>query len=136
MSKPPTGLFHGTSGEQSGKQLEFSIYSIDDNLEYVTEKYHISPSGYFGKRGKSSGVRVIECNDPISTSQDFYTRISKNAQIQALPNGKGTRALFPDGTTIVHRLKTSTPGSPAVEINIKNPGKIKKQKIHFITRRK
>lgn len=134
MSKPSTGFFRGTSGEQAGKQWEINTHTIDENLPDLIDKYPVTSSGFFGEKGKSSGVRVIESNDPVSASLDFYSRISKNAAIYALPNGKGTKAVFSDGTTVVHRLVTSVPGSPAVDINIKGPGKIRKQKIHFIKR--
>lgn len=130
MSKPSSGYFTGTIGASNGKQLELDTYLVDSNLSSVTERYPITKTGYFGTKGKN--VRVISSRDPVLTSQDFYSRISKNAVIHVLPNGKGTKAVFADGTTITHRVITSTPGSPAVDINIKSPGIIKKQKIHFI----
>lgn len=130
MCKPSLGLFSGTKGEQNGKQTEMNLHFIEENLPLITEKFPITDTGYFGHKGKNS--RVIESSDPVSTSQDFYSRIGANAEMEVLANGKGTRTVFPDGTTVTHRIITSTPGSPAVDINIKSDGPIKTQKIHFV----
>lgn len=40
--------------------------------------------------------------------------------------------ILDDGTRIVHRLITSTKGSPAIEITISGSPLVKDQKIHFI----
>lgn len=38
-----------------------------------------------------------------------------------LPNGKGIRAEMKDGTITAYRVVASTPGSPAVEIDVRKP---------------
>lgn len=134
MSKGDSGLFSNTVGSKSGKQLEIDTRTLNDNLPAVEKEYFLSKSGHFGEKGKN--VRVIKSRNPVSTSQDFYSKIGEGGSITALPNGKGTMTTLSDGTRIVHRLITSTKGSPAVEITINSPSKVKNQKIHFIREEK
>lgn len=77
-------------------------------------------------------TRVFKSNDPIKSSADFYKKLSKGGIERILPNGKGVQTIFSDESNIVYRVITKTPNSPAVEITVKTPGKIKPQKIHFI----
>lgn len=130
MSKPKSGLFNSTPGSKDGEQIELNLHTLEDNLPIVKACYSLSNSGYFGKKGKN--VRVIESKNPIKTSQDFYNKIGKGGELSVLSNGKGTMLTLNDGTRIVHRLITSTKGSPAVEITINGDCKVKNQKIHFI----
>lgn len=131
MSKGYSGLFNGTKGAHHNSQTAINTATIDDNLPLVTPKYPLNSYGNFGEKGKN--VRVIKSTNPTATSQDFYNKIIPGAKLEILANGKGTKATFPDGTVVVHRITTSTPDSPAVSINIKsNNSKIKSQKIHFI----
>ena len=60
--------------------------------------------------------------------------LSAGGKVQPLPNGKGQVAWFADGSRIVYRVKTSTEGSPAVEIKVATPsrGIPPSQKVHFI----
>lgn len=104
--------------------------SVTDNIKSVAKKYGLNKSGYFGAKGKNS--RVFKSNDPIKASADFYKKISKGGKQSKLPNGKGVQTIFSDGSRVVYRVKTSTPGSPAVDISISIYSGIKKQKIHFI----
>lgn len=49
-------------------------------------------------------------------------------------NGRGVKTLMGDGTVVSLREVSSSDGSPAVEINIRNSfgsGGVKNQKIHF-----
>lgn len=123
MGTGNSSLYNGTTGS-------FRESSIQHNVDAMSGKYKISTGGYFGEKGKN--VRVIRSPDPVTTSIDFYQKIGKGGQIENLPNGKGTKTLLGDGTVIVHRIITSTKGSPAVEISVSGSPKIKNQKIHFI----
>ena len=70
----------------------------------------------------------------MKTARDFYEKIAKGGLEESLSNGKGVSTRMKDGTVIVYREITSTPNSPAVEINIRKikvNTKIKNQKIHF-----
>ena len=58
--------------------------------------------------------------------------MSDGGKSEPLSNGKGTRTTLPDGSIIVHRLITSTPGSPAVDIKVIGASKAKSQKVHFV----
>ena len=104
--------------------------SISNNVSRVAKKYKIYNKGYFGIKGKN--CQVYKCSDPIREATDFYKEISKGGGNRVLPNGKGVQTYFKDGSNVVFRVITSTPNSPAVQINITAPGKVKSQKIHFI----
>ncbi len=104
--------------------------SVSDNAKKVSKKYGLKDNGFFGTKGKNS--RIFKCDDPLKESADFYSKISKGGKEDVLPNGKGVRSTFEDGSRVVYRKKTSTPDSPAVEISITIYDGIKKQKIHFI----
>jgi hypothetical protein len=109
--------------------------SISDNLPDVTKDYPLT-NGLFGKQGNSSrdNTRHIDSDDPISTSKDFYDRISQGSTESTLSNGKGVSAKLSDGTIITYRKVSSSDGSPVVDINIRkssNSGGVKQQKIHF-----
>ena len=106
------------------------ITSVADNTKSVAKKYKLGKNGYFGTKGKNT--RVFKSNDPIKSSADFYKKISKGGSERVLPNGKGVQTTFSDKSSVVYRVITKTPNSPAVEITVKTPGKIKPQKIHFI----
>ncbi len=106
------------------------VTSVSDNARSVAKKYNLSKTGYFGTKGKNT--RVFKSSDPIKSSADFYDRISKGGTQRFLPNGKGVQTKFSDDSSVIYRVVTKTPNSPAVEITVKVPGKIKPQKIHFI----
>lgn len=56
-----------------------------------------------------------------------------------MSNGKGTIAKLADGTIVSYRKVSSSDGTPAVDINIKNSkesGGVKQQKIHFVKEEK
>ncbi len=107
-----------------------NITSVADNAKSVARKYNLGKSGYFGTKGKNT--RVFKNNNPIKSSADFYKKISKGGIERILPNGKGVQTTFPDKSSVVYRVITKTPNSPAVEITVKTVGAIKPQKIHFI----
>ena len=106
------------------------ITSVCDNAESVAKKYNLNKSGFFGE--ESRHCRIYKCDDPVKESAEFYKKISKGGVEGPLPNGKGVQTKFADKSNVVYRVVTKTPDSPAVNINIETPGKIRKQKIHFI----
>lgn len=111
-------------------------HSITENLPSLTSKHSFS-NGYFGTRGDSTKERTrhIESKNPISTSTDFYNKLTHGAIEKNLPNGKGTVAKLADGTIVSYRKISSSDGTPAVDINIKRSkesGGVKQQKIHFV----
>ena len=115
-----------TGGDKSSKPK----VTIDDNVKVMKKDYPYTKDGLFGKKGKNA--RIIATDTPEATSIDFYQKIGKGGYVDELPNGKGTRVIFEDGTVVTHRIVTKTPNSPAVDIKIVNSKLIRKQKIHFI----
>ena len=68
---------------------------------------------------------------------EFFNRISAGyVKITTIPyrdgGKKGCVATLKDGTKITIRKKSSSDGSPAVDINIVSPGRVKPHKIHFV----
>ncbi len=129
MGKGSHGHFQGTAGSSS------SAHTLNDNLPKLTKKYPLSQAGYFGPRGKRGNyVRIMKCKDPLGTAKDFYKLAThKSLSKENLDNTVGQKAIMKDGTTITIRpVSSSTDRSPAVDINISSPGRVNKQKIHFI----
>ena len=118
----------------------FYHHSISENLPNLTPRYTLT-NGYFGIRGDSTRekIRHIESKDPIFTSNDFYNKLTHGATEKKMSNGKGTIAKLADGTIVSYRKVSSSDGTPAVDINIKNSkesGGVKQQKIHFVKEEK
>ena len=130
MGKGTHGRFQGTAGSASSK------HTLNDNLPKLTKKYPLSKDGYFGTPAskKDNYVRHIASKDPLGTAKEFYKLATKNhIKETPIPGGKGNYAKMHDGTTITIRPVSSSPDkSPAVDINIASPGRVNKQKIHFI----
>ena len=125
-----TGGSGAAGGSDSDSKKNHRKKTIDDNVDKMKKDYPLTSSGYFGEKGKN--VRVIKTDTPESTSTDFYKRLGNGGKSEPLSNGKGTRTILPDGSIIVHRLITSTPGSPAVDIKVIGKSKVRSQKVHFI----
>lgn len=109
---------------------------IGNNLENIETDYGFS-NGYFGTKGDSSNnkVRHIVSDSPVSTSKDFYDKLTYGGIEHILKNNKGTICKMADGTVVTWRENKSSDGSPVVDINIKKSkgsGGIKSQKIHFV----
>lgn len=105
--------------------------NINDNVESMKKDYPFDKNGLFGEKGRTE--RLIRCEDPVSTSKDFYSRIGDGGEVRRIPGKEGTITRLDDGAEITHRIVTKTKNSPAVDINIKNVENsiIKGQKIHF-----
>lgn len=115
-------------------------HSMSHNINAIKSSYSIN-NGYFGEQGDSSkgSVRHIESDDPLATATDFYDQLAHGGIEKKMPNGKGHVTKMEDGTIITMRPVSSSDGSPAVDINIKNsknPSGIKGQKIHFVKKGK
>ena len=126
-----------TTEEKSEDSPIFQKASIDSNYQALSQLYPLTKEGNFGKY--SENCRIIESDDPIKTSIDFFERLGAGGNVTPLANGHGTKSVLDDGTIITHRLKTTISGSPAVDINTNNtnhPTRIKYQKIHFIKENK
>lgn len=128
MGKSLNGNFKNTQGRGV-------LHSLNDNLPNVTRRFPLAPCGKFGEPGK--GARIIKSSSPVGTAYEFFNRISAGYDtIKSIPYRDGTKkgcvARLKDGTTITLRKKSSSDGSPAVDINITAPGRVKPHKIHFV----
>lgn len=134
--------FRGNYGKTNGASLAAMISknyitvkgtSPNNNITDLLSTYKYNKiTGKFGE--KSKNCQIIISNNPIDDSNNFFKIISNGGDITNLPNGKGKKVTFTDGTVITHRIITSTPNSPAIDINVEthNSGEISSQKIHFV----
>ncbi len=104
--------------------------TIGENAMLVKEKYGLDENGMFCESTKRA--QIFRSKTPVEDAVEFYKKLGRGGIESDLPNGHGTRTRLSDGTFITYREITSTPGSPAVSINITSPSFIKTQKIHFI----
>lgn len=131
-------------GENFGKKISKFV----DNLPSLIADYVLNGIGFFGEKANDT-VRHIFSDNPLDTMKDFVEKATKGAEIKELANGKGFIAKFSDGFQIVYREKSSSDGSPVLEIwtkiKTKNASstveveisgqklKIRYQKIHFVS---
>ena len=110
-------------------------HSIKENLPSLKSEYKYQ-NGYFGDPGQGRDfVRNIKSDDPVKTAHDFYDKAAHGGIEKEMSNGKGVYTKMKDGSILSYREVSSSDGSPAVEINIKQStdhGDIKYQKIHFV----
>ena len=111
------------------KQSNYQKGTVDYNAEKMSSKYPVNENGKFGEKGDNS--RVIYAKNNIKESRKFYKKVSKGGVEQPLPKGNGVKKIMKDGGVVTHREKTSTPNSPAVDLNGLKGEKVKNQKIHF-----
>lgn len=118
--------------ESSSDKDLTTMNHFQTNIDSLATKYPYK-NGKFGNEGKN--CQVINTDTPIKTSNDFFNELTGGMDVEPLGNGKGWRAQSEDGTTITYRPVTSTPNSPAIDINTKKAKAppIKGQKIHFET---
>lgn len=109
-------------------------HTISENLPSLTSSFEYH-DGYFGEKGQGrSFVRNISSDDPVKTAQDFYDKAALGGIEHQMDNGKGLYTKMKDGSILSYREVSSSDGSPAVEINIRDSndhGGVKFQKIHF-----
>ena len=110
-------------------------HSITENLSSLKSDYKYQ-NGYFGDPGQGrSFVRNIKSSDPAKSAKDFYDKAAHGGIEKQMSNGKGVYTKMKDGSILSYRAVSTSDGSPAVEINIKqrnDHGEIKYQKIHFV----
>lgn len=128
MGKGIHGNFKNTLGR--GEQ-----HTLNDNLPDVTRRFPLAPCGKFGEPGKRA--RVIKSSSPVGTAYEFFNRVSAGyVKIEIIPykdkSKKGCYATLKDGTVITVRKVSTSDGSPAVDIKITSPGRVKPHKIHFV----
>lgn len=109
-------------------------HSLNDNLPNVTRRFPLAPCGMFGEPGKRA--RLIKSSSPVGTAYEFFNRLSAGyVKIEVIPckgGKKGCYATLKDGTVITVRKRSTSDGSPAVDIHISSPGRVKSHKIHFV----
>ena len=119
-----------------------SFRSISDNISALSKAFSYS-NGYFGVKGESgsnSRVRNIHTNTPVETAKKFYDKATYGGMESSIFNKRtgeiiGKKTKLADGSIISWRQRSSSDGSPAVDINIEkssNSGGVKQQKIHFL----
>lgn len=110
-------------------------HSITENLPVLKANYDYH-GGYFGEKGLGRDfVRNIKSDDPVKMAKSFYDKAAHGGIEKTMGNGKGVYTKMKDGSILSYRKVSSSDGSPAVEINIKQSndhGDIKYQKIHFV----
>jgi hypothetical protein len=111
--------------------------SIRRNAESTSAKFGYDKStGYFGDKHPRSKpkTREIISNSPAKDARELFRQIAKGGVKEDIPGLKGQAVRLPEGTLVTLRPVTSSSGSPAVEINIKETikgSKVRTQKIHF-----
>lgn len=127
----------GTGGGDAVTALK-SGNALGNNIAELKEKFPITGSGYFGKKGQGRGhTRNIESPNPARTAAGFAAIAGRNP-VSSIPiEGKGITYRMRDGSIVTHRyISSSKDGSPVVELKVKNISGIKSQKIHFTKKRK
>lgn len=125
-------------GYYAKKPLPHELPPIDLFYRNATELsgiFRLAETGYFGLSGKSSRrhIRQIVTVDHHRKAEDFFSLLSRGGVVSSGRNRQGklySVAAFAD-VIITFRSETSTPDSPAVEINIAVHGPVRSQKIHF-----
>lgn len=115
----------------------FPINRVDNNIHYASQEYGLSPSGYFGEKGKKGSanwIRQIYTKNPEAEAIRFYDLLSDGGYEKPLSNGHGFITTMPDGSKITIRIKTSSKDSPAVDLKLEgfHNGVKTHQKIHFV----
>lgn len=120
---------HGGSGYGTEGRLNTLFAS---NLKELAEIFPVK-NGEFGRPGKNKPVRIIEAADPAKAAELFWNKLSQGGTISTTQNGH-LKAVFGTGSFAVFRPKTSTPGSPGINIGNKGPknGFAPGHRIHFV----
>lgn len=111
--------------------------TLEENLSRLVEKFPVSESGYFGKRGHGKHyIRNIESNNPARTAAEFAQLASMYPSSVSVIKGKGMVYTLRDGGVVSYRYFSSSDGTPVVELTTNGISGIKNQKIHFVLKRK
>ncbi len=115
----------------------FPINRVDNNIHYTAQEYGLSPSGYFGEKGKKGSanwIRQIRTKNPEAEAGRFYDLLTDGGSEKPLSNGHGFITTMPDGSKITIRIITSSKDSPAVDLKLEgfHDGIKTHQKIHFV----
>jgi hypothetical protein len=119
----------GSSGLFGGRKFT-------DNLSRLSKRFEFNhQTGYFGVVGQSRRgyVRNLFGENRLKTAEEFFQIASVGSIIRPMKNGKGTEAVFNDGSKLTFRPTSKSDGSPAIELDI-NTTKVKKQRIHFMNK--
>lgn len=134
MGSGISGLYNGPNGSKT----KYLNPSFKTNLAKTSKKYKMTKGGYFGKKSsnaKHNSTRTIKCkNSPYAEAKKFFKKLTQGYKAKDLNTkyGKGKIVKFDDGTVVTFRPVTSSPKSPAVDIQITlATSKFQKQKIHF-----
>lgn len=115
-------------------------HKISENLDAMKSSYDYH-NGLFGTKGqsKSNSIRNIASDNPTQTAKDFYDQLCYGGKETALYNKdgstKGFQVKMADGTIVNWRVKSTSDGSPAVDIDVQystDHGDLVTQKIHFV----
>ena len=109
--------------------------SVGQNILITSSKYQYK-DGYFDVNSVHGGSRTrnITASDNLDAAVDFYNKIAYGGKENVL-NDNTSITRMADGTVVTMRKKSTSDGTPVVEINIKpssHTGGLKGQKIHFV----
>ena len=109
--------------------------SVGQNLLSTLSKYQFR-NGYFGISSPHGGPRTrnIAASDNMHAANDFYNRIAYGGKEKKHSENMRITTMA-DGTVITMRKRSTSDGTPVVDINIvksRSSGGIKSQKIHFV----
>lgn len=134
MGSGKSGLYNNTAGNSKIAMNLTAAFKRDYDYNYH--------DGMFGRHGRKDAkpyVRHILSPTPEETAKDFYARLTKGGTETVLLDNsnkiKGYVSSMGAGTSVTYRMRSTSDGSPAVDINISSSdgaGGIKSQKIHFV----
>ena len=123
---------HGHFKRTFGANLR---HTLTDNLPALKKAFKTTPEGYFGTKGSNTSIRRIASSNPLATAEKFFKVATKGGTRKNLDNAPpGMEAVvMKDGSLITKRVRSSSDGSPVVEITVSKAAKgaVKDQKIHF-----
>lgn len=125
---------HGGFGHTLGADPHRNLM---DNVPELKKHFNSTPEGYFGEEGSHTSVRRISSGDPLATAKQFFEIASAGAVSTRYPKDGMTLCEMKDGSLVSMRIKSSSDGSPVVEVKIDKSieGQLKTQKIHFVERK-
>lgn len=111
---------------------------LTNNLRDLESKFPRNRNGNFGEEGSRGGVRRISSGDSQKSAQDFFRIAKRGSEGVEELKPDVYRARFRDGSHVIYRKRSSSDGSPVVEIISKDrkSGRTRRQKIHFVEKDK